>query len=552
MSKVPTEVEGIKAASGGLRGQLSADLDAPTPNVSSASEQLIKFHGIYAQDHRDVRRARSLAHEPLEFIFMTRVVIPGGHITSEQWLELDRLATDVADGTLRLTTRQAVQFHGTYKGSLRELATRLDTVRLTSFGGCGDVVRNVVTCPQLQIANTPEIAEFTRQLALWFRPSTTAHWEIFVDGQRAASAEEESEKVFYGETYLPRKFKVAIANPDENCVDAFAQDVALVPTRNSDGVAGFNVLVGGGLGRNYAHEHTFSRLGDPLGFVPLDDAVSLVAAVVATYRDLGDRTDRKRARLKYVVHDIGFDAFRREVEHRWDREIEPVSGTITFAGRHDHLGWSDVVAGITSVGVRVSAGRVKDDETSQTRSALRQIAAALPVTFYVTPQQDVIIHGIREEEVAIVSELLRTHGVALADDLLPLERTALACPALPTCSQALTEAERELPTVVSQFVEIVRSSGIAQRDLVLRMTGCPNGCARPSVAEIGIVGRTKTTYDIHVGGSPSGDRLATLWREKVPSAEIAETVRPLLERWASEGQEGESFGDFATRVQPWA
>ena len=552
MSKGFTEVEGIKAQSHGLRGQLAEDLEAPTPNVSSSSEQLIKFHGIYAQDHRDVRRARSLAHEPLEFIFMTRVVIPGGQLSAAQWLELDRLADDVADSTMRLTTRQAVQFHGTYKGSLRELATRLDAVRLTSFGGCGDVVRNVVTCPHLQISEDPEISQFTRDLALAFRPATSAHWEIFVNGQRAASAEEESEKSFYGETYLPRKFKVAIANAHENCVDAFAQDVALIPAQTTDGVAGFNVIVGGGLGRNYAHEHTFSRLGDPLGFVPLDDAVSLVAAVVATYRDLGDRTDRKRARLKYVIHDIGFDAFRHEVEKRWGQSIAPLNGSISFDGRHDHLGWSQIVEGVHSVGVRVSAGRVKDDETSRTRTALRQIASALPVTFFVTPQQDVIIHGIREEEVAVVTELLHSHGVATAESLLPVERTALACPALPTCGQALTEAERELPGVLGQFVDIVTSNRIAHRDLVVRMTGCPNGCARPAVAEIGIVGRTKSTYDIHIGGSPSGDRLATLWREKVPSAEVVATVRPLLERWAVEGLEGESFGDFAVRVQPWA
>ena len=551
MTKQPTEVEGIKAESRGLRGQLAEDLAAPTPNVSSASEQLIKFHGIYAQDHRDVRRARSLAHEPLEFIFMTRVVIPGGHLTAQQWLELDRLADDVADGTLRLTTRQAVQFHGTYKGSLRELATRLDEVRLTSFGGCGDVVRNVVTCPHLQIAQHPDITEFTRQMALSFRPSTSAHWEIFVDGQRAASAVDEVERNFYGETYLPRKFKVAIANPDENCVDAFAQDVALIPSTTPDGVAGFNVIVGGGLGRNYAHEHTFSRLGDPLGFVALDEAVSLVAAIVATYRDLGDRTDRKRARLKYVVHDIGFDAFRHEVEARWGRQISPLNGSVSFSGRHDHLGWSHIIDGLHSVGIRVGAGRVKDDEHNRTRTALRQIAAALPVTFYVTPQQDVIVHGLRDHEIDVVTEMLRTHGVPLATDLLPLERTALACPALPTCGQALTEAERELPTVVGQFAEIVRSRGIAHRDLVVRMTGCPNGCARPSVAEIGIVGRTKSTYDIHIGGSPSGDRLATLWREKVASSDVAETVQPLLTRWADEALEGESFGDFVMRVQPW-
>lgn len=549
MSTAPTEVEIIKEASQGLRGQIADDLASSAPNVSSASEQLMKFHGIYSQDHRDVRRARSLANEPLEFIFMTRVVIPGGHLTSEQWLALDELADDVADGTLRLTTRQAVQFHGTYKGSLRELATRLDAVRLSSFGGCGDVVRNVVMCPELQMTAPPELENFTRELAEAFRPSSTAHWEIFVDGQRAVSAlSPEIEKPFYGSAYLPRKFKIAIAHPHENCVDAYAQDIALIPTYNDDGIAGFNVLVGGGLGRNYAHEGTFSRLADEFAFVPRDAAVSLIAAIVDAYRELGDRTDRKRARLKYVIHDIGYSAFRETVEARWGQPLLPPTNLQKFAGRNDHLGWHPDSDVSHSVGIRVAAGRVKDADGNNTRTALRTIAQALSVTFYVTPQQDVIVHGITPAEVPVVTELLRSHGVPFGEDLLPIERTALACPALPTCSQALTEAEREMPDVLSRLVEIVKKHDIAHRNLVVRMTGCPNGCARPSVAEIGIVGRTKSTYDIHLGASASGDRLATVWREKVARDDIASTIEPLLERWSNEALDDESFGDFMLRT----
>lgn len=547
-----TEVEGIKGRSQGLRGSIAADLADHAPNVSAASEQLMKFHGIYSQDNRDVRRARSLAHEPLDFIFMTRVVIPGGHLNSEQWLALDRLADDVADGTLRLTTRQAVQFHGTYKGSLRELATRLDDVRLSSFGGCGDVVRNVVMCPELQIATDPQLEHFTKELALAFRPSSTAHWEIFVDGQRAVSSvSEESEKPFYGDTYLPRKFKIAIANPRENCVDPYAQDVALIPAVDISGRGGFNVLVGGGLGRNYAHEGTFSRLADSFGFVPYGDTVSLIAAIVDAYRELGDRTDRKRARLKYVIHDSGLEAFRQTVLERWGKTLEPTVPSEPVAGRDDHLGWQSFDVELRSIGVRVAAGRVKDDGENQTRSALRRIALALPVTFYVTPQQDVIIHGIRPEEVEVVTGLLASHCVPWGDELLPIERTALACPALPTCSQALTEAERELPGILSSLVTLVRKHEVADRNLVVRMTGCPNGCARPSVAEIGIVGRTKSTYDIHIGASPSGDRLARVWREKVSRDELANTVEPLIERWANEANPDESFGDFVERIAPW-
>lgn len=552
MSTTPTEVEGIKESSRGLRGRIADDLASDAPNVSSESEQLMKFHGIYSQDHRDVRRTRSMAHEPLEFIFMTRVVVPGGHLSSSQWLALDELADSVADGTLRLTTRQAVQFHGTYKGSLRQLATQLNKVQLSSFGGCGDVVRNVVMCPDLQIAPLPEIDNFTKELAAAFRPSSSAHWEIFVDGQRAASGvAPESEKPFYGDTYLPRKFKIAIASPQENCVDAYANDIGLIPAHREDGVFGFNVLVGGGLGRNYAHEGTFARLADEFGFVPFADAVTLIAAIVDAYRELGDRTDRKRARLKYVINDIGLEAFRATVIERWGKTLAPFVAGVQPDNRHDHLGWTDRSESSHSIGVRVAAGRVKDDGENRTRSALRHIAQALPVTFYVTPQQDVVIDGIRSDEVSVVTEVLRSHGVPFGDDLLPIERTALACPALPTCSQALTEAERELPGVLTQLVEVVKKHAIADRDLVVRMTGCPNGCARPSVAEIGIVGRTKSTYDIHIGASPSGDRLATLWREKVSRNDLAATVEPLLARWASESESGESFGDFVTRVAPW-
>ena len=546
--KEETAVEVAKRASDYLRGTLNDELENSSPKFDGDSEQLLKFHGIYAQDNRDVRRERSLAGEELEHIFMTRVVVPGGFLTSEQWLAIDVIADSVADCTIRLTTRQAIQYHGTVKGDLRQLARELDEVMMTSFGGCGDVVRNVVMCPDLQASHhDPSHRDQALALATKFRPKTTAHWEIFVDGQLAASRETVAEHAFYGDTYLPRKFKIAIANPGENCVDVYAQDLGLIPGNHPELGEGYTFVVAGGLGRNYAHEHTFARLGEPLAFVPRSDVDDVIAAVLDAYKDLGDRTDRKRARLKYVVADAGLPAFRLEIEQRLGRSLAPPLDLPTEFDRHDHLGWSQHRDGLWRVGVRVAAGRIRDDERTQTRSALRQLATALPVRFYLTAQQDIIIDGITEDERAFVQQALLAAGVRSAEDLGPIEKSALACPALPTCSQALTESERVLSDIVSQFESALETRGLARRPVTLRVTGCPNGCARPAVAEIGIVGRTKSTYDIYVGGSKRGDRLASLAFEKVKVVDLAATVAPLLDAWASSGDENESFGDFAHR-----
>ena len=546
--KQETSVEVAKRASDYLRGTLLEEIENASPKFDGDSEQLLKFHGVYSQDNRDVRRERSLAGEELEHIFMTRVVVPGGFLTSAQWLALDTASDTVADGTIRLTTRQAIQYHGTIKSDLQSLARQLDDVLMTSFGGCGDVVRNVVMCPDLQIPEAdPYIAEVANAIAERFRPTTTAHWEIFVDGQRAASREVVNEHSFYGDTYLPRKFKIAIAHPDENCVDVFAQDLGMIPGSHPDFGEGFTFVVGGGLGRNYAHEHTFARLGEVLGFVPRAKVEEVIAAVVDAYKDLGDRTDRKRARLKYVLADTGLEAFRAEIHNRLGYALAAPLPLPANFDRNDHLGWHSHDDGTWRVGVRVAAGRIRDDETSQTRTALRKIAQALPVKFLLTPQQDIIIDGVSADERPFVDQILRDASVPEAEVLGSIERTALACPALPTCGQALTESERVLDSVVTQFESALSSRGLERRPVALRMTGCPNGCARPAVAEIGIVGRTKSTYDIYVGGSRQGDRLATLFQEKVKLADLADAVAPLFDAWQSDGDVDESFGDFANR-----
>ncbi len=539
-------VESIKASSDLLRGALFAELALDHANVSKDSEQLLKFHGVYAQDDRDLRRARSLAGEALAYSFMIRVAIPGGRLTTAQWLALDRVADEVADGSIRLTTRQAVQFHGVAKHDLRHVASTLHEHLMTSFAACGDVVRNTVTCPDLALsgAGDPRRDVATR-IARAFKPASRAHWEIFVDGVLAASGVD-AEHDFYGETYLPRKFKIAIAHPEENCVDVFAQDVGLVPATHPEVGEGFTVLVGGGLGRSYAHEDTFARLGEPLTFVTHDEVIDLIGAVIATYRDLGDRANRRRARMKYVVADRGIANFAAEVSRRYGALRAPIE--VRLGPAEDHLDWREDGDGRWRLGIRVGAGRVRDVAGGLgLRSALRDVLEGRDLSLVVTAHQDLIVAGVATEDRDEIDRVLARHGVRGVEALSRVERSAIACPALPTCGQALAEAERVLPAVVESVqVELDRLGG--SRGLQLRMTGCPNGCARPAVAEVGVVGRTKSTYDVFLGGGPRGDRLARVVREKVKLDELPEVLRPYLERWRDEGRDGEAFGDFIDRV----
>jgi len=541
--------EGIKRDSNYLRGDLLDDLGSTAPNLSGHSEHLLKFHGIYAQDNRDVRRERAQAGEPLEYIFMIRVAIPGGQLNSTQWLALDNIAEELADGSIRLTTRQAVQFHGVLKFDLQTLSARLHAHAMTSFAACGDVVRNTVMCSSLvsDDAHT-RVTELANHIAVTFKPTTQAHWEIFVNGERAATIEPVTEHDFYGDTYLPRKFKIAIAHPDENCVDVLAQDLGLIPAIHPEVGAGYNVVIGGGLGRSYAQPDTFARLATPLTFVTAEELDDLIRAVLTTYRDLGDRTNRRRARMKYVAADMGIDAFYAEVEQRYGAALRaPLP--VQLRDADDHLGWRTLSDARLEVGIRVGAGRVRDTTPgSGLRSALRELASSREFRFLITPQQDIVVSAIAPEDREFVEGVLARHGVHGADELGNVERSAMACPALPTCSQALTEAERKLPSLVDDLQGTLDQAGLGRRRLQLRMTGCPNGCARPAVAEVGVVGRTKNSYDLYLGGGLRGDRLASLHQEKLKLDEIPAVLEPLLARWRDEGLEDENFGDFYVRV----
>jgi sulfite reductase (ferredoxin) len=551
-------VEEVKAASRSLRGGLAAELGDGTAAFSEDGCHLLKFHGIYQQDDRDVRRERTRSGQDIEHIFMVRASVPGGALTAAQWSAMDRVAGEVADGTLRLTSRGGVQFHFTRKGGLAPLIGTLDRHLVTTLAACGDVVRNVVACPApLPDSRQKVLLDLAQRLATRFRPTTGAYYEVWIDGDRAISAEPAPSappapavpgpgavEPLYGATYLPRKFKIGLAWPGDNCTDIFSHDLGLVPVPGADGADGFAVLVGGGLGASHARpDDTFPRLADSLGWVPADAVEDVAEAVVLAFRDLGNRDDRKRARLKYVIEDLGLDAFRREVEQRFGAALTPAPELPPWH-QHDHLGWHRQDDGRWFLGVPVPSGRV----AGGLRAALAEIAERHELDVRVTPRQDLLLTGIETAQRRAVVDILRRHGVALADDLTPVRRLAMACPALPTCGQALAEAERVAPEVLTVLENELAGRGLVGLDLHVRMTGCPNGCARPYTAEIGIVGRTKTGYDVHLGGASGGDRLAPAVARSVKLADLPGVLGPWLDRFRAERRGDESFGDFVHRV----
>jgi sulfite reductase (ferredoxin) len=543
----PSKVEAIKHGSGQLRGTIADDLARGGTSFESDNQVLLKFHGIYQQDNRDVRSERTRAKQELDYIYMVRTSIPGGVLTAEQYLVLDGLADAVADGTLRVTTRQGIQWHFVSKGGLHPLLSQLNAALVTTLGACGDVVRNITCCPApLDDREDAEVQRYARQLAQHFRPRTSAYYQVWVNGERAVSASPEEEPI-YGTTYLPRKFKIGLAWPGDNCIDVYSQDVGIVPLlADGGGLAGFTVLVGGGLGKTHNDDSTYPRLGDALATVAPDDLIEVVDAVVRIQRDHGNRAERDHARLKYLIDKWGLPRFREEVERRVGRSLDPPQ-PLAWSGAEDHLGWHRQGDGTWFLGVSVPSGRVADRDGVRLRTGLRTVIERFAPGVRLTPRQDVLLTGLAESDRGEVVRILRDHSVALADEVPGLRRHALACPALPSCGLALTEAERALPAVLGHLEGALAEVGLSDLAPHVRMTGCPNGCARPYTAEIGIVGRGKRSYDIHVGGHVAGTRLNGIFAENVPPDHLAEVLRPLLEHYRDARWPDEGFGDFCAR-----
>ena len=558
--------EAIKLDSRYLAGTIGDELADDDVEFRHDAEMLLKFHGIYQQDDRDIRRERTSQKLPLDYSCMVRASVPGGEITGEQWLALDRVA-GLADDKLRLTTRQGVQYHVVHKGELKQLVAGVNGSLLTTLGACGDVVRNVMACPLPHPERRAVLDPVVADLVARFRPQTETYWEMWVDGEKAVSAERpnpdalalpaiDDVEPLYGAAYLPRKFKIALAWPGDNCVDVYTNDVGLVPTLTegtSGELTGFVVLAGGGMGMSHNRpDDTYPLLARPVCWVAPDRVGDVVEAIVATQRDHGDREDRSRARLKYLLEAKGIEWLRGQVESRLDVTLDdpvelPHWEVEAHHGWHDHASSPGHADDSATLGLPVPSGKV----AGGLRWALRRLVAdGLVSDLRVTPRQDLLLLGISPRETETVENVLRSNGVRLASDNSATRNLAIACPALPTCSKALGEAERVLPEVVDRIEKVLADTGNTGLPIRLNMTGCPNGCSRPYAAELGIVGRSKRNYDVFVGGSPAGDRLARLLRADVPLTDVPDLLRPLLERFGREvtGDESVSFGDWAFRT----
>jgi sulfite reductase (ferredoxin) len=550
----PSKNERLKVASDGLAGTLPLEVaDQSSDHLSGDASQLLKFHGSYQQDNRDERSERRREKRDRAWQFMVRTKTPGGRLTAEQYLLADELASRYGNGTLRITTRQGIQFHGVGKANLKPLIRSLNERWVTTYGACGDVARNTLTCPVADLlpGSSFDFQALARQISDRFLPESTAYYELWLDGEkvladgsRVAVTPSRTES-FYGPTYMPRKHKMGIGLPHDNCIDIFTHDLSLEAVIDGDGgVRGFNLIAGGGLGSTHGQTATFPRLGDRIGFLPPEQALPALEAATAVYRDYGDRSNRRHARLKYVLEERGVAWFREQVEQRLGAPLAPPADVPDY-GVNDHLGWQRQADGRWLVGVWVENGRVEDRPGRTARTGLRTIVEQAGADVRLTAQQNIVLTNIAVEAKPAVEALLAAHGLSTGNGALSaLRRYAMACPALPTCGLAVAEAERYLPDVIAGL----ERRGYGEERVWIRMSGCPNSCSRPPTAEIGIVGRSLGLYDVYVGGSFAGTRLARLYRADVPDRELVDVLAEVLNLWRSERRPGEAFGDFCDRV----
>jgi sulfite reductase (NADPH) hemoprotein beta-component len=543
----PHKNEQIKAQSNFLRGNIRQELeDASSGTISEESGQLTKFHGVYAQDDRDLRVQRRREGKEKAYIFMARVRVPGGVCTPEQWLAMDAIADSHGNGTLKITNRQSFQLHGVIKSNLRSAIHEVNRALLDTLAACGDVNRNVMCNPNPHLSHLhAQTLSIAKAVADRLLPRTRAYHELWVDDTLVAGGEPaQDEEPMYGRTYLPRKFKVVFAVPPSNDVDVFAHDIGFIAITDDGGrLAGFDVTVGGGMGMSHNQVETYPRMADVLGFCRPDQVVDVAERIVTVQRDFGDRTDRKHARFKYTVADRGLAWIRSEVERRLGWELGSPR-RFEFTGTGDRYGWTEGADGRAHFTLFIENGRVK----GATKAALREIAKVHRGDFRLTPNQHLMIAGVAPADRPRVDALLREHVLDGAHRASALRLNAMACVALPTCGLALAESERYLPDLVTQLEAEVEAAGLRDDAIVIRMTGCPNGCGRPFLAEIGFVGRAPGKYNVYLGGAFNGTRMNALYKPSVAAAEIAPLVRPLLRRYATERLPGERFGDFAVRA----
>lgn len=540
-----SKAEAVKINSRGLYGTIADELRNGEPEFSHDNVMLLKHHGTYQQDDRDHRAGGK------QFMFMVRTRIPGGKLTAAQVLaELD-LCEQYGNGTLRITDRQGFQLHGVLKSTLRDAIRGINHCKLSTIAACGDVNRNVMCCPAPLAHNglRRQMQSLADALADHFRPRTTAYYEIWLkDGDETEKVHEyvPVEEPIYGRAYMPRKFKMGVALPEDNCIDVYANDLGFLAVHEGGKLLGYNVLVGGGMGMTPAKKTTFPAVAKRMAFTTPEEAVAVAEAVVKVQRDFGRRDDRSQARLKYVIADWGLERFKAKVEEYYGRPLaEPHPTDVREVD--DHLGWHDQGDGRLFLGLNIDNGRIKDEGDYRLKSALRTLLTRYGMNCRNTPLQGMLLCDIDSADRADIERTLRDHGVPLAEELTLTRRYAISCPAYPTCGLAVTEAERVMPSVLSLIEAEMARHALSSERITVHMTGCPNGCARPYTPDIGLVGKARNKYTVYLGGNVLGNRLGFVYADMVPQEEIHTLLSPLFAAYKAARNDGESFGDFCHR-----
>jgi len=547
--KKRVEVERIKDASDYLRGTLIDSLNNPlTGALAESDTQLSKFHGIYQQDDRDIRDERRKQKLEPHYQFMARVRVPGGVCTSDQWLQVDRIANTWCNKTIRLTTRQAYQFHGIIKRDLKTTIAEVNAALLDTIAACGDVNRNVMCNPNPHQSRLhEEVHEYTRRISEHLTPRTTAYHEIWLENELVATSKKQDEEPIYGKHYLPRKFKTAVAIPPSNDVDIFANDLGFIAIAEKDHLVGFNVTVGGGMGMTHGEPETYPRLADVIGYCPKDKTIQVAEEIVKIQRDFGDRTNRKHARFKYTIDDRGIEWFKFELNKRLGWSMEPARPYI-FEDSGDRYGWVQGTNDTWHHTLFIQNGRILDTEAYPMMTGLREIAKVHDGDFRLTANQNLIIGKVSSKNKPAIEALLKQYKLADSYHQSGLRLNSMACVAFPTCALAMSESERYLPSLLDKMDAIMKEAGLENDAVIIRMTGCPNGCARPFLGEIGFVGKAPGKYNLYLGAGFFGQRLNKLYRENIGEEQILAELTPIIHRYAKERNKGEKFGDFVIRT----
>jgi len=545
----PSALEIVKGNSNYLRGTIQESLNDPLTGSIAASDQiLIKFHGTYQQQNRDVDNERK--HQKLEplYSFLIRIRVPGGVTTSQQWLAMDDLSEKYADHTLKLTTRQAFQFHGVFKRNLKKTIKEINKSLLDTLAACGDVNRNVMcSANPFESSVHAEVADDATRISAHLTPQTNAYHEIWLDGKLIEGGEKEEEPL-YGKNYLPRKFKIAIAIPPRNDTDVLSNDLGFIAIVENGKLTGYNLAVGGGMAFTFGNNATYPRIGNVAGYFTKEKIVEVAEAVLVFQRDHGNRSERKNARLKYTIDRLGLEFFKSEIERTHGINLLPAK-PYEFITLGDKFGWSQGEDKLWHYGVFVEGGKLADRNGYLAKTALREIALVHDGTFILTGNQNVVIAQVTEKQKPLIDELLKKYKVVDADHHSALRQNSIACAALPFCGLAFAEAERYLPTLITKIDKVLEQNGIQHIPISIRMTGCPNGCGRPFLAEIGLVGKAPGKYNLYLGAGFVGDRLNKLYKEMVSEDQIIDALTPIIHDFAIERLVDEHFGDFVIRKE---